>query len=279
MTGASPAAKARPAFNLEDTMDILDAYVATAPSAQNAVDIFKGEWSSRFPATAGATTTPGSAALFEDARIDWLSKTIGGFASKRILELGPLEAGHTYMMHQAGAESILAVEANSRSYLKCLCVKEIFNLSRTRFLYGDAMKYLSETSERFDVCVASGILYHMTDPVEFLGNIARVSDTIFLWTHYYDDSLRTQGNLAKQFEKPYEIEVSGKLYTVCKRNYEEALNWAGFCGGGKPWAFWLTRESLMRAIADSGFNVEAIEFDHQGHPNGPALALVAKRSP
>ncbi|RUU91868.1 MAG: class I SAM-dependent methyltransferase [Mesorhizobium sp.] len=278
MTIAPQAAKVRPASTLGEMMDILDAYVATSPSAQNAVDIFKDEWSSKFPASAGATTTPGSAALFEDPRIDWLSKTIGGFGSKRILELGPLEAGHTYMMHEAGAESILAVEANSRSYLKCLCVKEIFDLSRARFLYGDAMKYLSETSERFDVCVASGILYHMTHPIEFLGNIARVSDTIFLWTHYYDDSLRTRKDLAKQFEKPYEIEVSGKAYTVSRRNYQEALKWAGFCGGGKPWAFWLTRDSLMRAIADFGFTVEAIEFDHPDHPNGPALALVARKA-
>lgn len=258
-------------------MDILDAYVTTAPSSQNVIDIFKDEWSSKFPLSSGVTATPGNAALFEDARIDWLSNTIGGFAGKSILELGPLEAAHTYMMHQAGAKSIVAVEANSRSYLKCLCVKEIFDLSRARFLYGDAMTYLSETSERFDVCVASGILYHMTHPIEFLRNIARVSDTVFLWTHYYDDTLRTRSNLAKQFEKPHEIQVGGKSYTVSKRNYAEALNWAGFCGGGKPWAFWLSRDSLMRAIADSGFTVEAIEFDHPTHPNGPALALVARK--
>ncbi|MES0204181.1 class I SAM-dependent methyltransferase [Mesorhizobium sp. LNHC209A00] len=278
MTRAAQAANVRPASILEEMMDILDAYVATAPNAQNVVDIFKDEWSSKFPTTAGATTSPGSAALFEDARIDWLSKTIGGFAGKRILELGPLEAGHTYMMHQAGAEAILAVEANSRSYLKCLCVKEMFDLSRARFLYGDAMKYLEETSERFDVCLASGILYHMTDPIEFLRNIARVSNKFFLWTHYYEDALRTQANLAKQFEKPYEIKVGGKSYTVAKRNYQEALKWAGFCGGAKPWAFWLTRDSLMRAIAHFGFTVEAIEFDHPGHPNGPALALVANKA-
>ncbi|MBZ9772041.1 hypothetical protein [Mesorhizobium sp. CO1-1-8] len=66
-------------------MDILDAYIATAPSAQNAVDIFKDEWSSKFPASAGATTTPGTAVLFEDRRIEWLSKTIEGFSGKRIL--------------------------------------------------------------------------------------------------------------------------------------------------------------------------------------------------
>ncbi|RWL82741.1 MAG: class I SAM-dependent methyltransferase [Mesorhizobium sp.] len=258
-------------------MDILDAYVTTAPSAQNVIDIFRDEWSSKFPTDTGVMATPGSAALFEDPRIEWLSNTIGGFAGKNILELGPLEAGHTYMMHGAGAKSIVAIEANSRSYLKCLCVKEIFNLNRAQFRYGDAMRYLSETSERFDVCVASGILYHMVDPVEFLRNIARVSDTIFLWTHYYAESLRARQNLGRQFEEPYEIAVDGNSYTVCKRNYEEALNWAGFCGGGKPWAFWLTRDSLMRAITDSGFTVEAIEFDHPAHPNGPALALVARK--
>src|SRR4029078_11707063 len=105
------------------------------------VDVFKGEWSSKFPARSGLISTPGHAALFEDARIQWLSDSIGGFSGKRVLELGPVETGHTYMMHEGGAKSITAVEANSRSLLKCLCVKEVFNLDRAQFLYGDALAY------------------------------------------------------------------------------------------------------------------------------------------
>jgi hypothetical protein len=258
-------------------MEILDAYVDTGPNPQAIINIFNGEWSSKMPGKSGLTSLPGTAALFEDNRIDWLSSVIGGFQNKKILELGPLEAGHTYMMHNAGAKSITAIEANSRSYLKCLCIKEIFGLDRAKFVYADAMAYTAESSEQFDLCVASGILYHMIQPVEFIEHIARMSKTIFLWTHYYDESLKERENLARQFETPHEIKVSGKTYTVCKRNYEQALKWAGFCGGSKPWALWLTRDSLFSALESFGLHITMISFDELNHQNGPSIALVASR--
>ncbi|AZV23030.1 MAG: hypothetical protein E5Y74_06280 [Mesorhizobium sp.] len=94
-------------------MDILDPSVAISPSAQSAVDIFKGEWSSKSPATADATTAPGSAPPSLKAHVSTgFRKPLRDFSGKRILELGPMEAGHAYLMYQAGAESILAVEAN-----------------------------------------------------------------------------------------------------------------------------------------------------------------------
>ena len=259
-------------------MNILDAYISTAPSAQNAIDIFKGEWSSKFPASTGLVSSPGHANLFEDGRIRWLSQMVGGFTGKNVLELGPLEAGHTFMVHAGGAAAVTAIEANSRSYLKCLCVKEAMKLDRARFLYGDAVQYMQTCEQKFDVCIASGILYHSNKPVEFLHDIGRVSDTVFIWTHYYEpEALSKLGEQFKQFDKPADVNVNGKTYTLVKRNYAEALNWAGFSGGGDTSAKWLTRDSLMRVIEDAGFKVEAVNFDQPNHQNGPALALVARR--
>ncbi|MEF2074020.1 class I SAM-dependent methyltransferase [Consotaella aegiceratis] len=260
-------------------MEILDAYIDRAPDPQTILDIFTNEWSSKMPVESGLIATPGPAALFEDGRIDWLSKTIGGFANKRILELGPLEAGHTYMMHNGGAASITAIEANSRSYLKCLCIQQIFNLNRASFLYADAMAYADQCNEEFDLCVASGILYHMTAPVDFIRQIGRMSKTMFIWTHYYDESIRSRSDMSKQFHEPQEIEIEGHTYTAVKRTYDAALNWAGFCGGSKSWALWLTRDSLFRALEDAGFVVDGVSFDQADHPNGPSLALVATRKP
>lgn len=85
-----------------------------------------------------------------------------------VLELGPLEAGHTYMLEKMGARSIVAVEANSRAYLKCLIVKELFELKRAKFLLGDFVAYLKNNTRHFDLCLASGVLYHMQNPAELL---------------------------------------------------------------------------------------------------------------
>jgi len=72
-------------------MNILDQYVKTGPNPQNALDIFKGEWSSKWPAPYDDST--GKSALFEDGRIIWAEEQLGGFKDCNILELGPLEGG------------------------------------------------------------------------------------------------------------------------------------------------------------------------------------------
>src|SRR6187549_1828057 len=105
-------------------MPTADHYVTSPPSGQNAIDIFKGEWSSQFPPEAGEIQA-GQWKLFEDTRLAWGLGRLGGIDGGNVLELGPLEAGHTYMLERAGAASVVAVEANTRAYLKCLIVKEI----------------------------------------------------------------------------------------------------------------------------------------------------------
>jgi hypothetical protein len=76
-------------------------FVLAPPSVQNAIDIFAGEWASRFPSN-GPAVNAGTVPLFEDPRLAWANETLReltghGFAGQRILELGPLEGGHTYM--------------------------------------------------------------------------------------------------------------------------------------------------------------------------------------
>ena len=60
--------------------------------------------------------------------------TRGRLAGFGILELGPLEGAHTYRLEQLGAERILAIEANVEAYLKCLIVKEILGLIKSKLL-------------------------------------------------------------------------------------------------------------------------------------------------
>ena len=54
----------------------------------------------------------------------------GSIEGFRILELGPLESGHTYQLERLGAGSILCIEASPEFYLKSLIIKEILGLKR-----------------------------------------------------------------------------------------------------------------------------------------------------
>jgi len=259
-------------------MNILDAYITKEPSSQNILDIFSGEWSSRLPAGNNLVTAPGQAALFEDARIDWTAEMLGDFTGKTCLELGPLEGGHSYMMQKKGAKKIIAIEANSRAFLKCLCIKEIFELDKVEFKLGDFMPFLANDKSKYDLVFASGVLYHMEKPIELLRLISMVSDKVFLWTHYYDKNIISRRNdLAHKFSRVSLFEYGGITYEYSTQSYKNALSWAGFCGGPSKVSKWLTRESIIKALEQFGFTDIKIGFEHLDHPNGPSFAICAKK--
>lgn len=253
-----------------------DRFVQVAPSSQNVLDLFQGDWSSAMPFTSGLNTEPGYAGLFEDGRITWANQVLGPFGGKTVLELGPLEGGHSYMLHGLGAK-VTAVEANSAAYLRCLCIKEIFNLIGVRYLLGDFSKFLSENNQRFDAVIASGVLYHMTNPVELLKSIARSTDRVFLWTHYYDESVYSNRADAHLFRRDKGVDdLLGGYGGVRKLYAQEALDWTGFTGGTNVHAIWMDKKSILRFFADYGFKT-SINFDQADHPNGPAFAVCAQR--
>jgi hypothetical protein len=254
-------------------------YVTQAPHPRNAVDIFRGEWSSRLPSFLEADTG-GPAALFEDARIPWFAEIAGGVAGKSILELGPLEGGHTSMLEALGAESVLAIEANTRSFLRCLIVKELLGLRRSRFLCGDFLEYLRSSDETFDIGLASGVLYHMENPAELVDLLARrCRERLFVWTHYYDQE-RIDANpaVARAFVGASPTDYRGFRHTLHRQEYLAPNDVVpGFCGAGTRGSNWLPRADLLRCFEWFGFEIEGVNFDHADHPNGPALALVARR--
>ena len=118
----------------------------------------------------------------------------------------------------------------------------------------------------------------MQSPVELLSNISARCSRLFIWTHYYDEAhLRLLERQFEQFEPPQPIEFQGRSYLASKRDYGKALDWPGFCGGLESTALWLTRESLMQALADCGFTRHEVDFDQPSHPNGPAIAVLATK--
>jgi hypothetical protein len=243
-----------------------DDYEEALPSKQTAVDIFRGEWTSRLP----DDLRSGSVPLFADERIEWLAGRVS-VRGADVLELGPLEGGHSYMLEQLGAQRVVAVEANRRAFLRCLVVKEIFGLQRVEFVCGDFVEYLRHTDETFDLCVASGVLYHMRDPAELLGLAARVSDRLYLWTHYFDaERVRANARVAAHFPSeegpPFRFE------------YGDVRDTQTFCGSGGRFSNWLDRATILRLLEKLGFDQVEFAFEEPDHAHGPAFAILAVRT-
>lgn len=255
----------------------VEQFATGAPSPQKVLDIFKGEWSSVLPAPY-CDCEAGRTPLFGDPRLKWGVERLGGVTDCRVVELGPLEGGHTWMLEQLGAAEITAIEASERAYLKCLTVKELTGLRRARFLYGDSVAYLRDTDERFDVGIASGILYHMTNPVELLALLAARCDRLYLWTHYYDEAaLLKVHKVRARFAGATQATYDGFTYTQYRFRYQATRFRLGFSGGTAPHSQWLTRDTILAACRHLGFTHVETAFDEPNHPYGPCCAFVARR--
>jgi hypothetical protein len=272
------AALAKSALLTISKSSATDQYVTSAPSPQHALDIFKGEWASRLPAPFDRCEA-GALPLFGDPRLQWGIDRLGGVAGRRVIELGPLEGGHTWMLEQLGAAHITAVEASTRAFLKCLTVKELTGMERATFLCGDSVAYLRDTRERFDVAIASGILYHLVNPVELIALLADRCDRLYLWTAYYDEAqIAKRPKLAARFRGSSQATHAGFAHALYQYRYQTALFLPGFSGGSAPHSHWLTRDTILAACRHFGFTGIETAFEEPDHVNGPAFALVATRA-
>ena len=252
--------------------NILDEYSVVEPARQASLDIFEGEWISHVP---GFET--GTLPLFTDPRVSWLGEHAGGFAGKRILELGPLECGHTFLMARAGATHITSIESNIRAFVKCLIVKEALGFSADIYL-GDFRQYIQRTDQRFDFVLASGVLYHMEDPVELLEGLSRITDRFGVWTHYYEPSaLAERPHLSRRFDPRPRVEsFHGRTVVTHTQRYLEVLEDNTFCGGAARGSRWMTKDSLFGVLDSLGFDVD-VGSDDPTHPAGPSLLFLASR--
>ena len=257
------------------TGSILDAYVRSAPSAQTALDIFKGEWAAALPAPFEHLKA-GQLNLFYDNRAFWALNELGGCEGYHVLELGPCEGQHSYMLEQRGAASVISVEANTRGYLKCLIVKEVLGLKKVNFLCGDFVSYLEETDAQFDLIFSAGVLYHMRDPVGLISQLARHTNRVYIWTHYYEHEILQQIPALKgRYLVHTPAETQGFRYTMHRQEYKESLATPGFSGGSAHFSNWLSREDMLGALSHFGFRDIRINNEMRDHPHGPCFDIVA----
>ena len=271
------AAGVVPVARFETSSAVLDRYVTGMPSLQNAIDLVPG-WVGKMPPETGLVA--GDAPLYADTRIDWLLTHCFAVSGKTVLELGPLEAFHTFMLHRAGAASIEAIEANTLAFVRCLITREALKLDRASFYLGDFMAWLEQSPRRYDLVVASGVLYHSHDPVRLLQLICERSNAFFLWTHYFDEIAmpRSDPRRAPFSDRVETKQCRGVTMRLHERSYNEAWRDPSFCGGIQDRHFWIDRADIMKLIAAYGFDNVKIADEQRDHVNGPSFSLFAERA-
>lgn len=260
----------------ESEAEIFDQYDSGRPDHQNAIDMLPG-WNCSFPSELKLKAGP--LGLFHDQRIRWALETFGSIEDKSVLEIGPLEGMHTHMLNQHRPRKIDAVEANRLCFMRCLISAQILNIDRATFYLGDAGLWLDETRETYDLIVASGVLYHMDDPVHFLKRVSKRCNALFLWTHFFlDEAMEPSDPRRWPFSgKVVEQELDGTRIRCYERSYKNAAKESTFCGGMRDRHFWLHRDDILAALKTLGFADIQIMGEDLKHPGGPCFSLLARR--
>ncbi|MBV9859526.1 MAG: hypothetical protein JO038_05425 [Alphaproteobacteria bacterium] len=243
------------------------------PASQNVVDIFTSKWASDLGAVVPGVKA-GAAALFAgDVRPQQLADAfgVGGrLDGMRVLELGPLEGGHTYQLERLGAQSIVAIEGNVEAYLKCLIVKELSPLTKSQFWLGDFLPYLETTEDRYDIVMCSGVLYHMTEPFRLIEAIGRVAPHCFVWTHYYDPE-----HYRGPERQPVTDPARPGVVMYAHRHQDRAGGM--FWGSTRPVSVWLKRHDILDGFSQAGFGRLTVVGESVDHPNGACFTFAASR--
>lgn len=257
--------------------NLLEGFVGGVPTNQNMLDIIDG-WNCAFPDHVGVKA--GALHLYADPRISWAIAEAGGIRGKSILEIGPLEGGHSFLLQQQEPSYHLAIEANQKAFLKCLIAKELYPLRNVEFKLGDAASYLAEDGPYFDLIIASGVLYHLIDPLQFLTDSAQRGKKLFLWTHFIDESFEANAHDPRlgAFSSPVLTDTRfGFPVRFRKRRYHGADQKPEFCGGLSDEHIWLYRDDLLKVIRHIGFTRVSLNDEEFDRANGPACSIFAGR--
>ena len=179
-------------------------------------------------------------------------------------------------MSLLGAEDILAVEANQDAFLRCLVVKEAFNL-KARFLCGDFEKYMRNAPPKVDIVLASGVLYHMKEPLELIQAVCATADQACFWTHYYDKALLDRSDhLRPKFGPAESVSFMGREILVARQSYLADLDRTDFAGGMENHSVWISLDGIRDAFDALGFDITVLG-KQEDHPHGPGVTFTAKR--
>lgn len=163
--------------------------------------------------------------------------------ARRILELGALEGADTLALSRHPEVSILAIEGRESNLCRAEFVLELHEVSNVTFQLDDVETVNFAALGTFDAVLCAGLLYHVQRPWALLQEIARVTDRLYLSTHYWGSPANA-------------VDVDGYAVKLVHEDHPEPQT-----RGLSVNVRWLDRSSLMKALADAGF--DEVEVLHE----------------
>lgn len=189
-------------------------------------------------------------------------------AGLRVADLGCLEGGFSLALAQRGMD-VLGIEARRKNLEKALLLKDHFGLTNLELLRDDVKNFARARQGVFDVTLALGILYHLDEPVAWLRQLSEATRGVLVVDSHYapadeaalariDPRLRQLGPL-RQIEDQGSRYEGRWFFEYGEDADAESQLWASYSNRS---SFWLTKESLLRALLRAGFDLVLEEHDY-----------------
>lgn len=211
-----------------------------------------GEWSEDIPLPYGKWTKGNGELPHRRLKrsIQIIKDVLGDrFHSARILDLGCLDGIYSIECALQGA-NVLGVDVRKGHIEKCRLAGEALQLDNLEFRQGDVRTVLQELTDSYEVVLCSGLLYHLNAP-----------DVFDVMQSIYERTLRlaifdTHVSLSPNTTVSYREKVfHGHFATEHDDNASpQDIENAGWSSFGNRASFWLTRPSLVNALAHVGFS-------------------------
>lgn len=219
------------------------------------------------------TTMPGQPDFMEtDLRLKAVMRALsllykGDFAALRVADLGCLEGGFALALARRGM-NVTGIEARRKNFEKLKLLEEHFGLRNLGFELDDVKNFDVERFGVCDVTLALGILYHLDEPAAWLRQVASATRGLLIVDSHYapsDDADLAQLDSRLALGSLEQMEDGGQIYEGRwffeyddKANREDQL-WASYSNRS---SFWLTKESLLRALLRAGFDLVLEQHDY-----------------
>jgi|ERR1051325_8361416 hypothetical protein len=200
----------------------------------------------------------GTISVADDVRIEQFFR----FAPQptTILELGSLEGAQTFRLAaHPGVERVLALEGREANLRKARFVQKHLHVENVEFSRANLEEVNLAGYGMFDAVFCCGLLYHLPRPWELIRQLPSIAPLLFIWTAYAAD------------DDANELPNGMRGKTQIEGGPDEPLS------GLSATSTWLTLDSLMTLLKQSGYDsVELIQND-PADVNGPTVAIAARR--
>lgn len=213
----------------------------------------------------------------------------------RVLDLGCNAGYNVFDALELGAREAVGLELRGRFLQEAREEKERAGFAGASFQEADARYVDSLGLGKFDVCLCTGLLYHMQNPFNLLKRIRNVCRVLALETHiapplwaYWLAETKYRCYLSRH--KVTEV-LDGETFTGRENIFPEQQDMDATSGSVVSHrTFWLDNSSLKKALDLAGFDIEAYYcgsnppgkppvFMHHGWRRAKVFVLARVREP